>query len=163
MTSETPGLEWNPGAVPASFEQPWDSSKILPSKPTSREREGKAGPIKQTHKARRVRQAVNHGALHGRAGATKLREAVNRGDMDNVRMLVEAGADVNAADDKQRCPIHFCCTKNDHEILKYLIKSKADLNRRDSNGNSPLHLVKCDMKISALFTLFQTRLPVLTI
>jgi hemoglobin len=56
-----------------------------------------------------------------------------------VRMLVAAGADVNACDNVKRCTALHMAARRDHvETAEALLDCGADIEARDSNGATPL-------------------------
>jgi ankyrin repeat protein len=58
-----------------------------------------------------------------------------------VRVLVEAGADVNSkrvSDDYS--VLHWACFRGSREILQILIDAKAEVNVADSKGMTPLDM-----------------------
>ena len=56
-----------------------------------------------------------------------------------VRMLVAAGADVNACDNVKRCTALHMAARRDHvEIAEALLDCGADIDARDTNGATPL-------------------------
>lgn len=65
-----------------------------------------------------------------------LRQAVQYGDFEAVKRLIENGADVN---EKMNglTPIFFA---NQYEIVKILIENGANIHQRDKDGNTPLHI-----------------------
>ena len=56
-----------------------------------------------------------------------------------VRMLLEAGADINAPDERQFTPLHHAATWGHANVAAALIKAGADVNRGDANNVTPLH------------------------
>jgi hypothetical protein len=75
------------------------------------------------------------------AGRTALEFLVSQGKIrssieETIRALVEAGADVNAADDRGTTPIFSAC--HNIEALKPLVAAGADLNAKDRFGETPL-------------------------
>ena len=68
------------------------------------------------------------------AGLTALHYAVNRGvvyipqNLEIVRMLIEAGADINKLTNNGWTPLRFAATSGHPEITKILIDAGADLN-----------------------------------
>lgn len=55
-----------------------------------------------------------------------------------VRICVEAGNDVNAANSKGMRAIHGAANRGSDEIIRYLAEHGADLRARDSEGRTPL-------------------------
>ncbi|MFH2000610.1 MAG: CHAT domain-containing protein [Planctomycetota bacterium] len=66
--------------------------------------------------------------------------AVKEGHLNVVKMLAEAGADLNAkADDKWGdTALHIAANYDRREILKYLIDAGADVNGKAKDGTTPL-------------------------
>jgi ankyrin repeat protein len=52
-------------------------------------------------------------------------------------LLLEAGSDVNAVDDKGRTPLHYCSA----ETAILLLENGAKVSPKDRDGNTPLHLL----------------------
>ncbi|BET37353.1 ankyrin repeat domain-containing protein [Wolbachia pipientis] len=62
-------------------------------------------------------------------------------DAKTVRLLVEKGANVNAADIEGHTALHLAVTEKRLEIVRELIKSGADVNAEEyGNKCIPLHL-----------------------
>jgi ankyrin repeat protein len=74
-------------------------------------------------------------------GRTLLMLAVGVEDgLELVRLLIEAGADVNLADTRGRyTALHFAVIDFRLEAVRLLLKAGADPNARDASGWSPLH------------------------
>jgi ankyrin repeat protein len=74
-------------------------------------------------------------------GRTLLMLAVGVEDgLGLVRLLIEAGADVNLADTRGRyTALHFAVIDFRLEAVRVLLKAGADPNARDASGWSPLH------------------------
>lgn len=79
----------------------------------------------------------------GTVSEDALSEAVRRGRLDLVKLLVEAGADVNGSErwDSGFTPVLCSAARKPSEhIVAYLIEHGADVNIVDSDGDSPLEL-----------------------
>jgi cytochrome c len=84
---------------------------------------------------------------------TALHKAADRGCLDCVRTLVEAGADVNAINSKREPPIHFAKKRGHSAVADYLLKNgyeipippaiSAKLNSADSLKGKALYLKQC--------------------
>lgn len=71
-----------------------------------------------------------------RTNESILHFAVLVGDLDQVKLLVEHGANVNHRTKLQRTPLHF---GGQREITKYLLECGANVNEPDFEGQTPLH------------------------
>ncbi len=60
--------------------------------------------------------------------------------MELVKLLVEAGADVNAKDDRGHPMLFWAIIEDDNavELVKLLVEAGADVNAKDDHGNSML-------------------------
>ena len=45
-----------------------------------------------------------------------------------IKLLIDAGANVNLCDQKQNCPLHWASTKGSLEILNILLNAHANPN-----------------------------------
>lgn len=70
---------------------------------------------------------------------TALHAAVAGGPhRDVVKLLVAAGADVNALDSNGHTPLHSAAFHDDSEVMQYLLDHGADVNRRGEGAPTPL-------------------------
>lgn len=61
-----------------------------------------------------------------------LLDAAERGDIDEVKHLINEGADVNAKDVYEKTPLHWAAEKGHKEIVEILLKKGADVNGVES-------------------------------
>ncbi len=81
------------------------------------------------------------------SGQTALLYAMNYGNSTEiVRMLLDAGADVNATGKGENQPIHALLYRNSREttleVLQLLLRAGADANARTSNRETPLCIME---------------------
>ncbi|WP_410542724.1 ankyrin repeat domain-containing protein [Wolbachia endosymbiont of Tetranychus urticae] len=62
---------------------------------------------------------------------SKLLNAAERGDIDEVKHLINEGADVNAKDVYEKTPLHWAAEKGHKEIVEILLKKGANVNSVD--------------------------------
>lgn len=60
------------------------------------------------------------------------------GDLETVRSLVVAGADVTQSDYDRRTPLHLVCSEGHHEVAELLLVNGASSDARDRKGRSPV-------------------------
>ena len=73
-------------------------------------------------------------------GLTPLVLAAREGDLDTVKVLVEAGADVNQVTRYGWSPLLTATQNRNYQIGKYLLAHGADPNRANNGGWTPLYL-----------------------
>lgn len=64
--------------------------------------------------------------------------AAESGNLDEVKRLVETGAQLNAQDDRGRTALMAATHGNHPEVLEYLLGKGADVNIRDERSDNPL-------------------------
>ena len=72
-------------------------------------------------------------------GLTPLRGAIEAGQYEAARALVEAGADVSISIGKGRTLLHIACMSGQLKYAELLIRAGAGVNVADDRGNCPLH------------------------
>jgi ankyrin repeat protein len=68
-----------------------------------------------------------------------LGEAVKLNDIARIKALLEAGADVNGADELGEKPLHIAAVRGYLQAASMLIAKGADVNGGDGRGLTPLH------------------------
>jgi ankyrin repeat protein len=56
-----------------------------------------------------------------------------------MQLLVNAGADVGAVNEREETALHIAATSGDNRAVAFLLKHGADVEARDSTGQTPLH------------------------
>lgn len=84
------------------------------------------------------------GLLHIRDAeqSTPLHSAAWKGQLEIVKMLIAAGADVNARNENDHwgtSPLHAAAHANQAAIAEALIASGAEIEANDRNGKTPMH------------------------
>ena len=69
-----------------------------------------------------------------------LHVAAVKGHTEVVKLLLEAGADKNAATDPGMTPLHLSVENSCTEVVKLLLAAGADQNLADCRGNTPMDL-----------------------
>eukprot|EP01125_Pyxidicula_operculata_P006186 TRINITY_DN2153_c1_g1_i1.p1 TRINITY_DN2153_c1_g1~~TRINITY_DN2153_c1_g1_i1.p1 ORF type:complete len:1534 (-),score=299.24 TRINITY_DN2153_c1_g1_i1:296-4588(-) len=70
---------------------------------------------------------------------TPLHQAVAKGSLSCVRILLGAKADPNLMDLNKATPLNICCCFNYVDVAIELLKASAKVNQQDKFGYSPLH------------------------
>ena len=74
-------------------------------------------------------------------GSEALFNVIEKGDVETVRLLVEAGADVNAAEGfGGNTPLHEAVEEGNAEIVQILVDAGADIEAEGFMGRTPLSL-----------------------
>ncbi|MES2435567.1 MAG: ankyrin repeat domain-containing protein [Pseudomonadota bacterium] len=74
---------------------------------------------------------------HGYDDDTPLHVLLWRGDTQGVRILIEAGADVNALGEMSETPLHVAVTKENLEAVRLLLAAGADCCLVSEFGKTP--------------------------
>ena len=82
----------------------------------------------------------------------ELHFAVQDGDIEKVRALIDQGAIVNTFDQIDKTPLHYATESENFQIIELLLKAGADPNAHNEKniGNTPLRNVasKCSLKLA---------------
>jgi ankyrin repeat protein/mono/diheme cytochrome c family protein len=85
-----------------------------------------------------LREEPGAAKLKGPGGSTLLMYAVLYGDADSVRLLLEAGADLNIRNEAGATPLMWAV--DDADKTRLLIRGGADVNARSDDGRTPLFI-----------------------
>ncbi|MGE3318299.1 MAG: ankyrin repeat domain-containing protein [Candidatus Berkiella sp.] len=66
----------------------------------------------------------------------KVADLVELGQIDDVKMLIKDGGDVNEADKHGNYPVIIAASRNDLEMLKVLVKAGAKLRVTNEDGDN---------------------------
>ena len=66
------------------------------------------------------------------------RRKTGAGAIETIRLLMAAGADINAADGQGRTAAHGAALWGMTDVIRFLHENKVDLTRKDSRGLTPL-------------------------
>jgi ankyrin repeat protein len=66
------------------------------------------------------------------------RSGTERDYIESVRLCVEHGADLNAANDAGQTALHVAAAQRGDEFIRFLVKSGARLDAKDAQGHTPL-------------------------
>ena len=79
--------------------------------------------------------------LVGCGPSVDIHQAAKTGNIKAVKQHLDAGADVNAKDDKfGLTPLHFAAGRGNKEVVELLIAKGVDVNAKNNRGGTPLHL-----------------------
>ncbi|XP_020599433.1 potassium channel KOR1-like [Phalaenopsis equestris] len=86
--------------------------------------------------------------------ALKVNSATSNGDLNHLKGLIRAGADLKTTDYDGRSPLHIAASRGYQDIAFFLIQEGVDINAPDKNGSTPLlEAIRCkhDPVASLLF------------
>jgi len=73
------------------------------------------------------------------------------GDVKNLQILINAGANINALDENGYAPLHLAAQEGHLEVIRTLAKAGADTEIRDQQNNAtPLHFAALEYNINAM-------------
>ena len=81
-------------------------------------------------------------------GNSPLYHAVLMDNLEIAKILIEAGANVNAENGRKDTPLHMASSKATLGMAKLLLQNKANPNATDEGGYTPLHWVALTMSNS---------------
>jgi ankyrin repeat protein len=74
-------------------------------------------------------------------GDTLLHQAVEKGDVEEARALLEQGVDVDVRNKEEYTPLHTAALNGQAEVSKLLLEKGADVQARNAYGSRPIDLV----------------------
>ena len=83
-----------------------------------------------------LRHALSRGA---NMDEDALEDAIFGGNINCLRVLLEAGADKDKADEMGRTPLHLAAEKNTPDCLRLLLDAGAETDKADQDGSVALH------------------------
>jgi ankyrin repeat protein len=79
------------------------------------------------------------GSKGGENADKSLYEAAEAGDIEQVKLLISKGADVNAKNRIGYTPLHHAASGGHSDVVKLLLDCGADINAKGTNQRTPLH------------------------
>jgi uncharacterized protein len=83
-----------------------------------------------------------HANTRGASGWTPLHWMASLGDVPGVRLLLEAGAEIDAADEKGNTPLHEAVDSRQHLVVQLLLQRGASDSLRNEFGLTPRQSAK---------------------
>lgn len=87
------------------------------------------------------------------APMSPLHQAILRNRTEIAVVLLEAGADPDAADKSRRTPLHLCVERGNAAVAKALVERKAKPNELDQIGWTPMHHAAAKDRVEIVRTL----------
>ena len=86
-------------------------------------------------------------------------ESVARNTLDTVKLVLELGADVNAANKNGETALHSAAHDGTNDIIQVLAEKGADLNAKDKLGQTPLSIAEGIVPTGPVDISLVTRIP----
>ncbi|ABV38763.1 ankyrin repeat protein, putative [Shewanella sediminis HAW-EB3] len=71
--------------------------------------------------------------------AGDLHEAISKGEINRVEVLIEKGSDVNAKDEKGAYPLNYAAAYNRVDMIHLLLERGAEISAQSAVGDTALH------------------------
>ncbi|CAN0080611.1 unnamed protein product, partial [Laminaria digitata] len=131
----------------SNADNPWAAASLLASGADARySRTAEDSTALQLAVHRRNIAVVKTILLHGvhpqdiESGYTSLHAAVAGDEVEVIRVLAEAGGNVDAQDGQGHTPLHIAVRNNNPEAVRALCECRADMNKLCNLGYAPLHV-----------------------
>ena len=72
------------------------------------------------------------------ASAENFSDVCKTGTPEQIKAMIDAGADVNAKDEHGMTPLMWAAQNQNSDVIAALLKAGADLNAKDGKGNTAL-------------------------
>ncbi|MFC1765376.1 ankyrin repeat domain-containing protein, partial [Planctomycetota bacterium] len=86
-----------------------------------------------------TKMRVNMARQERRPVDLSLLTAAQNGEQQEVKVLLDQGADINAKDDQGMTPLHLAAQEGHKEVVEFLLSKDADINAQNIKGYTPLY------------------------
>jgi hypothetical protein len=76
----------------------------------------------------------------GCLGNSPLHVAITWGDLEAVKLLVQSGADIDRAGEREETPLHHAIAMSEFPIARYLVSLGANQHAKNQDGKLPRDL-----------------------
>jgi|GEM_PF-1952451 len=104
--------------------------------------------------------SVNPNIRETDTGNTALHYAVQNGQIEIAKLLLQMGMDINAPNNQGQSPLHCAASANQPKSIKFLLEKGANVNARDLAGNTALHYAVQNDQIEIAKLLLQTGMDI---
>lgn len=102
--------------------------------------------------AKGVKAAIDNGAAIGKKNAQEdmpIHLAADAGDVEIMKLLLAAKADISAKGANEQVPLHRAATGGNDNVIKLLLENGADVGAKDGDKDTPLHAATFKGKLGA--------------
>ncbi|MGR3912206.1 MAG: ankyrin repeat domain-containing protein [Candidatus Rhabdochlamydia sp.] len=87
-----------------------------------------------------ISQVANVNIMNHSRGSTAMHLSAQRGRVDDLKLLLERGANIEATDLDKKTPLYVAVIAGQESAVDFLFKQGADIGIRDSEGKGLLHI-----------------------
>ncbi|XP_031631526.1 serine protease persephone-like isoform X2 [Contarinia nasturtii] len=87
----------------------------------------------------KLEHGANINAVDEETKRTPLHQAINGGNIEAIKYLIDNGADVYAEDNLLQSMLHIAAQKGNIDVIRYLIDNGANVTAEDKDLRTPLH------------------------